>query len=154
MGTTTAGLPLRTGEHYEKCPGCATVYRTKRRTRFRCPGCHGLAYAIPTPDGEPGRRRAMDGDPAGRVYRVLDERPAEGAPAEYGADVVVFLEDPDGPAPLGDVPSAPTRPGVPPGSPASDARISARRERDRGPAPTGRLARLWRGSLGDVFRRG
>lgn len=149
MGKTTAGLPLRPGEHYEKCPADGTVYRTKRRTRFRCPSCHVLAYAVPTPEAEPGDRRSIEGDSAGRVFRVLAERPAAGAAAPtYGDDVVIFLEDPDAP-PAPGIPPSP-----PPGSrkPPSKTSIDARRERDRGPAPTGRLSRIWRGSLGDIFR--
>jgi hypothetical protein len=152
MGNTTAGLPLRSGEHYEKCPGCATVYRTKRTTRFRCPGCHTLAYAVPVAAGEPGNRRTLEGDDQGRVFRILDERPAAGAPLpKHGDDVVLFLEDPDAP---------PAAPGIPPSTPpggprtrATDAEIAARRERERGERPTG-LRALWSGSLGDVFRRG
>lgn len=154
MGTTTAGLPLATGQHYEKCPACATVYRTRRRTRFRCPKCHGLAYAVPTPDGEPGDRRTLEGDAAGRVFRVIARRPDEGeTPPAFGSDVVVFLEDPGEPAPApGPAPSP--RPGDPDPAPSPASRRAAR-DRDRGPAPTGgRLGRLFRSSIGEIIRGG
>jgi hypothetical protein len=154
MGTTTAGLPLRSGEHYEKCPECATVYRTKRRQRFRCPGCHALAYAVPTAEGEPGVRRTLEGDPAGAVYRILEGRPADGQAApKHGDDVVLFLEDPDAPPPAPGVPPSPPPGPAPP--PRSKTRAKAERERDRGaPAAGGILGRVWRGSLGDLFGRG
>jgi len=151
MGKTTAGLPLTSGQHYEKCPRCATVYRTKRITRFRCPSCHALAYAVSTPKLEPGHRRTLEGDDQGRVFRILDSRPAGEAPT-YGSDVVLFLEDPDAAAPAPDARPTRSRPGGKPG-PATDPEVAARRDRDRGPRPTGVRA-LWSGSLGDVFRRG
>jgi hypothetical protein len=160
MGTTTAGLPLRAGEHYEKCPACATVYRTKRRTRFRCPQCHALAYAIATPTGEDGRRRSVDDDEAGRIYRILDRRPGEGeTPPTFGDDVVLFLEDDAADPALPDHPPARSRPGVP-GGPPSPSRARAKREADRPPAPTsppkgtGIVRRILTGSLGDWLRRG
>jgi len=113
MGKTTAGLPLASGQHYEKCPADGTVYRTRRSTRFRCPVCHTLAYAVPTPTGEPGNRRTIEGDDQGRVFRILDERP-KGKPRAFGSDVVVFLEDPTAAPPAPDVKPSPP-PGGPPG---------------------------------------
>jgi hypothetical protein len=157
VGKTTAGLPLRAGEHYEKCAACATVYRTKRRTRFRCPSCHALAYALATPEGEPGRRRSLEDDARGRVYRILEERPAaDAAPPAFGDDVVVYLEDPEAPPAVDPPPAPTTRPGVKAARRGrSSAATDADRDRDRGPAPAGGIIRrIWRGSLGDVIRRG
>lgn len=156
MGTTTAGLPLASGQHYEKCPADGTVYRTRRRQRFRCPTCHTLAYAVPTPEGEPGDRRTLEGDPAGRVFRVIARRPDEGeAPPAFGSDVVLFLEDPVAPPAIADKPPAPSpHPGDPDPAP-SPTRRRAARARDRGPEPrpAGRLRRLFSSSLGELRGR-
>lgn len=149
MGTTTAGLPLRAGEHYERCPGCATVYRSKRRTRFRCPSCHRLAYALAAPDAAGYVRRSLEGDE--RTFRIIGRRPAEGETADPGDDsAALFLEDADAPPAAGDAPPSP--------APASSSRrkptptaAAAEHDRHRG---TSRLGRLWRGSLGDLVRRG
>ena len=100
MGETTAGLPLRAGEHHERCVGCGTVFRTKRRTRFRCPkiGCKALMHALAAPDGAGYHRRAVEGDP--RTFRVYLRRPAEGETADPGDDgAAIFLEAPGEPAP-------------------------------------------------------
>ncbi len=158
---TTAGLPLRPGEHYEKCAECRGVYRTKRRTRFRCAYCHALAYAVETPEGEPGRRRVLEGDSTGRVYRTLDRRRGDGeeTPA-YGEDYVMFLEgepELEGQPSSAAAPRSSRRASTPPGvaAPPSEARARARRDATRGPAPRGGLLRrLWHGSLGENVRRG
>lgn len=153
MGTTTAGLPLGAGAHYEKCPACATVYRSKRRTRFRCPQCHRLAYTVPTPDGEPGSRRSLEDDGQGRVFRVLDRRPEEGeAPPAYGDDVVMFLEDSTAPPPLSDTPPPASHAGARARGGRSAADLAAAAAREQGAKPAGRLRRIWSGSLGDLFR--
>lgn len=145
MGKTTAGLPLEAGQHYERCPACATVYRTKRAQRFRCPACHRLAYAVATPDGEEGARRVLEADPT--VYRVIARRRQEGeeAPAA-GGDVVLFLEEPDAapPAPAG----GESRPGIPeppgaPGRATRDAAAAATAEAQ--PGVLAALGRWWRG---------
>jgi hypothetical protein len=156
MGTTTAGLPLTSGQHYEKCPADGTVYRTRRRTRFRCPVCHRLAYAVSTPEGEAGDRRTLEGDEQGRVFRVIARRPDEGeaAPA-FGSDVVVFLEDPAPAAPPAGLPGPSPRPGDPDPAP-SPTRRRAARDLDRGPEPrpTSRIGRIFRSSIGELFRGG
>ena len=148
---STAGLPLRAGEHYERCPACAEVYRSRRDVRFRCPACHRRAHAIPTPDGEPGRRRVLVDDPEGRTFRVLDARPGEGeTPPAFGDDVVVFLES-DAPPPAPDAPpSPPPGPRPPPRTRAEDrAAVSG-----QGSTFRGVLGAVWRGSLSDLRRRG
>jgi hypothetical protein len=155
LGKTTAGLPLQPGQHYERCPSCATVYRSKRRNRFRCPGCHRLTYAVPTPAGEDGNRRTIEGDPAGRVYRVLDRRRQEGeATPDHGEDVVLFLEEPDAEPPAPDAPPSPDPGPGPRAKPTPTARKAAAA---RQAAPTStlrrRLGRVWRGSLGDLLHR-
>lgn len=153
MGTTTAGLPLTgrwAGAHYERCPvaSCGTVFRSKRRTRFRCPACHTLTYAVPTPAGEPGDRRAIEGDAQGRVFRVIPRRPGEGETAPtYGDDVVLFLESPDGAGVADPAPSP--APGGPAPTPPTPTDRRAAGERERG---TGLIGRLWRGSLSDLRR--
>jgi hypothetical protein len=136
MGTTTAGLPLRAGEHYERCPACATVYRSKRRTRFRCPKCHKLAYALPVPDGAGYTRRSVEGDE--RVHRIHLRRAQEGEAADPGDDhAAIFLEDPSAEPPAA---AAPPSPAPGPAAPSQ--------------ARPGRLSRAWRGSLGELLRRG
>lgn len=152
MGTTTAGLPL-TGKysraHYERCPGCATVFRSSRRTRYRCPQCHRVMYALAVEDGATGyHRRALEGD--ARTFRVFLRRPGEGeALPDAGSDVAMWLESAD-PAPAPDAPpSAPPHPG--PAEPPTPTSRTAAHDRERG---AGRLSRLWRGSLGEVARRG
>lgn len=148
-GTTTAGLPLRAGEHYERCPGCATVYRTKRRTRFRCPSCHRLVHALAAPDAAGYVRRAIEGDE--RTFRVILRRPAEGETADPGEDTAaLFLEDAGAPAPAMDAPPSPEPGPVRDRIPSRTARRAAG-DRERG---TSRLGRLWRGSLGDWLHRG
>jgi hypothetical protein len=152
VGKSTAGLPLTgrwAGGHYERCPADGTVYRSKRRTRFRCPSCHALAYTVPTPAGEPGQRRTLEGDESGRVYRILERRRAEGeATPVHGTDVVLFLEEPDAAPPAPDTPPPdPPAPGPRrPKTPAAARAAAAREESPRG----GLIGRIWRGSLGDL----
>lgn len=148
MGRTTAGLPLRAGEHHEKCPACRAVFRTKRRTRFRCPICHRLAYALADP-GTGYVRRAIEGDE--RTFRIYAGRAAEGATPETGEDTdAMYLEDPTDEPPAVAGPPSPAPGPRPDPIPTRTARTAAA-DRDRGP---GILGRIWRGSLGDVFRRG
>lgn len=148
IGTTTAGLPLRPGEHYERCPACSTVYRSKRRTRFRCPSCHRLAYLLAAPDGADYVRRSIEGD--ARTFRVILRRPAEGETADPGEDTAaLFLESAE-PPPAPDAPPSAAPTPHPDPLPSPTARAAAA-DRDRG---TGRLGRLWRGSLADLRHRG
>lgn len=149
MGKTTANLPLRTGEHYERCPSCATVYRSKRTTRFRCPSCHRLTYALPVPEAAGYARRSIEGDP--RTFRVYPRRGAEGETPDPGEDsAAMWLED-DSAAPVApDAPASPAPGPNPDRVPTATARRAAG-QRERGAS---RLGRIWRGSLGDWLHRG
>lgn len=147
---STAGLPLGPRQHYERCPACGEVYRSTRDVRFRCPNCHRRAHAVPTPEGEPGRRRVLVDDPAGKVYRTLDARPAEGeTPPAFGDDVVGYLESDDKP-PAPDAPPSPPPARTPPARTPVEDRAHVERQGSR---LAGLAGRLWRGSLSDVRRR-
>lgn len=149
MGTTTAGLPLAAGQHYERCPACATVYRSKRRTRFRCPACHRLAHALAVSEGAGYVRRALEGDE--RTFRIHNRRGAEGEDAPAGDDSVgLWLEAAGDPPPAPDAPPSPA-PGPHPNRVPSPTARRAASDRERG---TSRLGRLWRGSIGDWLRHG
>lgn len=149
MGKTTAGLPLRAGEHYERCPACATVYRSKRRTRFRCPSCHRLAYALAAPDAAGYVRRSLEGDE--RTYRIHLRRGAEGETPDAGEDAAaLWLEDAGAEPPAPDAPSSPDPGPRPDPVPTKSARRAAS-DRERG---SSRVSRVWRGSLGEWLRRG
>lgn len=158
---TTATLPLTgrwAGGHHERCPRCGDVYRSKRRTRFRCPGCHALAYMVPTPAGEEGARRILEDDDTGTVYRILPRRRGEGEAAPtFGTDRVLFLEEPEAAPPAPPAPGtdpAGAAPGAPPRASRARARAADERARAGGPAdpPAARprgvralLGALWRG---------